>query len=173
MQINYAGKVSKDEFLKALFLQNRQYRVYKWIVGIVLAFFAFSILYLAILGSPELHKILQYAFPGGLIPLAAMTFPWWSPYLQLSAYDQQGNIYRNNIFGLIDENGITINGSNIKGNFPWKAFIKYEISNDFLLLYQGKNNFNIFTKNMFSNQSDWDNFISLIKTKLTVNQNRP
>ena len=172
MQINYAGKVSKDEFLKALFLQNKQYRVYKWVLGIVLAFFALSILYMTIQGAPELDTILQYAFPGGLIPLVAMTFPWWSPYLQLSAYDQPGNIYLSNVFGLIDENRITINGGNVKGDFPWTAFVRYEISNDVLLLYQGKNNFNIFTKNMFSNQSDWEKFVSFIKTKVSVNQKR-
>ncbi len=170
MQINYAGKISKDEFLKALFINNKQYRVYKWTVGIVFALFAFSILYLKIQGAPELDKIMKYVFPGGLFPLVLFSFPWWLPYLQISAYDQKGNIYRNNIFGLIDENKITLNGTDVKAESQWKAFVKYEISGEILLLYKGKNNFNIFTRNMFSGQSDWENFISLIKTKLSVKQ---
>ncbi|PKO14416.1 MAG: hypothetical protein CVU39_14270 [Chloroflexi bacterium HGW-Chloroflexi-10] len=127
MQINYAGKVSKDEFLKALFLQNKQYRVYKWVLGIVLAFFALSILYMTIQGAPELDTILQYAFPGGLIPLVAMTFPWWSPYLQLSAYDQPGNIYLSNVFGLIDENRITINGGQHLSGTKFQTMCSYFI----------------------------------------------
>ena len=171
MQIHYAGKVSKSDFWNALLIHNnRQYRIYKWIVGIVLGMVVFSVLYLAINGSPDVALVAQYAFPGGLIPLVAMTFPWWSPYLQLSTYDQAGSLYRNNIFGLIDENGITINSVDVKINFQWKAVVKYVLSADILLLYQGKNYFSIFTKSMFRNQNDWEGFISLIKTKLLANQ---
>lgn len=172
MQINYGGKVTKDEFLKVLFLHNRKYRIYKWIMGIIITIFVFSLLYLVTQGSYESNQLLRYLFPGVLFPLALLAFPWWTPYLQLLAYDQPGNIYRNPIFGLIDENEISINGSNLKSNFLWKVFINYEISDDILLLYQGKNNFSIFTKKMFSNQDDWSIFVSMIKTKVSVNHNR-
>ena len=171
MQIHYAGKVSKAQFLQALFIHsNKQYRVYKWFIGSLFAMIAFFILYFAIYGSSELADIVKYAFPGGLIPLLAMTFPWWSPYLQLSAYDQKGNIYRNNIFGLIDEKEITINGGDVKVSIQWKVFTRHELSNNMLLLFQGKNCFNIFTRDMFSSESEWEGFISLIKTRLSVNQ---
>ncbi len=171
MQIHYAGKVSKAEFLQALFTHsNKQYRVYKWFIGSVIVMIAFSAVYLMSYGSSELADAVKYALPGGLIPLVAMTFPWWSPYLQVSAYDQKGNIYRNNVFGIINEHEITINGGDMKISIQWKAFTKCELSNNILLLFQGKNCFNIFTRGMFSNQSEWEGFISLIKTKLSANQ---
>jgi hypothetical protein len=171
MQIHYAGKVSKAEFVKAVFTHsNKQYRVHKWVVSIVLGMFAFSTLYLAIQGSPEVAQVFKYAFPGALIPLGAMTFPWWAPYLQLSAYDQKGNIYRNNVFGLIDDAGFTIKSTDVNVSFQWSAFENCILSNDLFMLYQSKNCFNIFTPSMFSNQDEWEKFVSLAKEKVSVNK---
>lgn len=172
MQINYAGKVTKNEFLKALLLIYKKFRVYKWIMGISLAILVLLSIILIIQGSIELKNNLLYYLPGGLFPIIALTFPWWLPYLQLSVYDQPGNIYRNNVFGVITENEITINGSNQKSTFPWQAFTKYKIADDILLLFQGKNCMNIFTKSMFTSQTDWEAFISLIKTNVLNQQHR-
>jgi hypothetical protein len=171
MQIIYAGKVSKDEFLQAIFLHNRKYRVSKWIMGFFLVLLIVSILILIIEGSIETKDLLRYLFPGILFPLIIMTSPWWIPFAQLLSFDQPGNIYRNTVFGQIDENEVLINSSNIKNSFLWSVFIKYQISNDILLLYLGKNNFCIFTKRMFRNQEDWNDFTSLIKVKVPVNRN--
>lgn len=172
MQIHYAGKITKDNFLKALLLHSSQLKRQKWLFGIVLSLFFLAALVLQIQKPAELADILSSLFPSGLIILVFLTFPWWVPYVQSMSYDQKGNIYRNNVFGMIDETEITISGTDIKANFRWDGFINYKVKKDMLLLYRGPNNFNIFITSMFSNQDEWEKFTILVKDKLSSNKKR-
>jgi hypothetical protein len=168
MQINYAGRVSKDDFWRALSLHNmQQYRVYRWIMfggGVLLALWG---IYLTIQDSLESDEAIRYAYFGALILLVAMTLPMWNSFLQWSSYNQKGNLYRNNVFGLIDDTGITINGPDVSMSFRWSAYDNYRDSKDILMLYQGKNHFDLFTPSMFSNQEEWEKFVSFAKGKVS------
>lgn len=170
MQINYAGKISKKEYLKAILLNNQQLRIQKWIFGIALAVIAFSIGSLMIEDFQKYKSILQS--PGILIPLFVLTFPWWMPYLQVTSYNQPGNIYRNNVFGLINDDEITISSGLVKSSSQWNAYTSWRIKDEILLLYQGKNCFNIFTRAMFASQDEWNNFLSLIKSKVSTSKKK-
>jgi hypothetical protein len=176
MPIQYAGKISKDDFLKAIFLNSPQLKLQKWIIGILLSIMAFSFFFLVVspskLFDSNISKLLPSLLPGLVVFLIIVTFPWWIPYLQLSSFDQKGNIYRNNVFGMIDDTGITINSAEIKANFQWNVFVDYKISKDIFMLYQSKNCFNMFKPSMFSNQDEWEKFISFAKDKVSVNKKR-
>jgi hypothetical protein len=175
MEIHYAGKISKNDFLKALLLNNSQLNSRKWMTGTILLFFVFAIIFLQ-LQSPsilaEKAEIFSSLYPGMLIGLVFMTYPWWTPYLQSMSYNQKGNIYRDNVYGLINETQVTINGTNIQAVFQWNGYIDYKVAKDMLLIYQGKNNFNVFTKSMFSNQDEWEKLLSLAKDKVALNKKR-
>jgi hypothetical protein len=166
MQIHFAGKLSKDDYLKGLLLHNQKRRVQKWFIGI---FLSFTILYLVdirVKNPVEFKDFFQYMFPGYLFILIIGTFPWWAPYLQWLSYNQKGNIYRNDVHGIISETGINIQGEGVEVSFQWNRFVDYKISEDVLLLYQGKNCFNMFHRKMFSDHDEWIKFISLVKEKI-------
>ncbi|MGE5124464.1 MAG: YcxB family protein [Acidobacteriaceae bacterium] len=168
MQINYAGQISRNEYLKALKLHYRQLNFLKWASGIFIVLLIFSMIVMLIQEPAQLAIVLRSSLPGGLIFLAIITLPWWIPYTQLTSLKQPGNIYRNKIYGSIDEDGIAINGETVKASAQWRAYVRYRLSDDLVLLYQGKNNLNIFTRSMFSTPGDWDNFISLVKNRFSM-----
>jgi hypothetical protein len=122
--------------------------------------------------NTDLSKLLPSLLPGLVVFLVIVTYPWWIPYLQLSSFDQKGNIYRNNIFGTIDDAGVTINSAEIKADFQWNVFVDYKLSKDLFMLYQSKNCLNLFKPNMFSNQDEWEKFILFAKDKVSVNKKR-
>ena len=166
MSIQYAGKVTKDDYLKSLLLHNQQFKILKWIFGIILFMMILSFVFLFFKGQ-GIGSLLRYYSPVLVFLAAFLTFPWWAPYIQISSYNQPGNIYRNNVFGTIDETGISINGGTVKASFQWSAYIHYKITEEMILLYQGKNSINIFTKSMFTGKEDWERFIVLIKEKIS------
>ncbi len=172
MRFQYAGLVTKNDFLKCLLLNNSQLKFQKWLFGTVFVLLAVAVIILQIRKPAELAEILSPVFPSGLIGLIFMTFPWWTPYVQLTAYGQKGNIYRGNVHGVIDNIEITVNGTDVKASFRWNAYIDYKVSKDILLLYLGKNNFSIFMKNMFSDQTEWENFVAFAKEKVALNKKR-
>jgi 4-amino-4-deoxy-L-arabinose transferase-like glycosyltransferase len=169
MQIHYAGKISKNEFLQAIFLNSPRLKFQRWFFAIVLFFVAFSLVYLWVMspGSVDTEW-----FPGLLIFFIFATFPWWVPYIQLASFDQKTNIYRNNVFGTIDDTGISINSAEIKTSFQWSVFIDYKLSKDLCMLYQSRNCFNLFKPDMFGTREEWDKFVSFAADKISANKKR-
>jgi hypothetical protein len=45
-------------------------------------------------------------------------------------------------------------------------------SKETFLLYQGKNNFRRFMKNMFSDLNEWETFVAFAKEKVSLNKKR-
>jgi hypothetical protein len=171
MQINYAGKISRDDFLQAIFLNSPQLKLQRWVVSILLVIMAFSFFYIWSLSSNSaVVESFPTLFPGFILLAVIGLFPWWVPYLQLSSLNQKGNIYRNNVFGLITDSGITVNNAEVNTSFQWSVFIDYRISKDLVMLYQSKNCFNLFVPSMFSDHVEWEKFVSFAKEKVSVNK---
>ena len=166
MEIQFSGKLSKNDYLKGLLLHNQKRRWLKWVFGIFLSCNALYLVYIGVNNPAEFNDFFEYMFPGYLIILVVLTSPWWSPYPQWLSYNQKGNIYRNNVHGTVNETGINIQGEGVEVSFQWNRFVDYKISEDMLLLYQGKNCFNMFHRNLFSDQEEWIEFISLVKEKI-------
>jgi hypothetical protein len=165
MTIQYAGKVTKEDYLKSLLLHNQQLKILKWVFGVILLIMVLSSMFLLFQGY-GIGSLLRYYYPVVVFLVAFLTFPWWTPYIQVSSYNQPGNTYRNNIFGTIDETGISISSGTVKASFQWSTYIHYRITDEVILLYQGKNRINIFTKSMFPGPEDWDKFVVMIKEKI-------
>lgn len=169
MQIHYAGKITKDDFLQAIFLNSPRLKFQRWFFAIVLFFVAFSLIYLWAAGPAS---IVEGLFPGLAIFFIFGTFPWWMPYIQLTSFDQKTNIYRNSVFGMIDETGISINSTEVKTSFQWSVFIDYKLSKDLFMLYQSRNCFNLFKPSMFGTREEWDKFVSFATNKISANKKR-
>jgi hypothetical protein len=164
MEINYAGKVEKKDFLKILSIHNRHLNLQKWIIGFLLLIMIVSLLYLSITKAMNITRIL----PGLLFMLIFVSFPWWSPYIQMQAFFREGMIYQDNVFGHINDSGISINNKKVKAEFLWNSYISYKIKDNIVLLYQGKANMSIFLKSMFANENDWNQFLITIKGKVPL-----
>jgi hypothetical protein len=166
MPIYYAGKVTKQEYLKSFILHSSRIRQRKW-------FFGFAILVI-IVGAIVMHNqnprmLTDYA-PSLLFGLLFLSYPWWTPYLSLLSYGQKGNFFHSNLHGAISDNTITINGEKLQIELQWTAFIDYKIDKDLVLLYQSPNQFNIFVRSMFSNQDEWEMFASVAREKIALNK---
>ena len=162
--IYYSGSISKKEYSSAIRAHfNQQLKWVKMVFGVIL-----SILVLALIVTfLQYPSILQYFFPGMLFPFIILTFPWWTPLLQASSYDKKGNIYRKPIHGVIDETEIIISGEETMSKFLWNAFSSYKKVDDLILVYQGKNQMNIFSKKLFGTEEEWKQFEDLLKSKLS------
>jgi hypothetical protein len=108
--------------------------------------------------------MIQSLLPGLVFSLVFFTFPWWTPLLQASSYDQKGNIYRLPIAGSIDEDGVSIRGQEVKVDLAWGAYTHYRHAGDFVLLYQNKNCFNIFTRSLFE-AAEWERFLKILEAR--------
>src|SRR5258706_15215780 len=122
MEIQYKGMVTKKDFLSCILLLNPNLKWQRWFFGIVLCAILFSFIYLWAQGSAETLKPILELGPAGLIPVVFLLFPWRLPYLQLTAYNQRTNIYRSEIFGIINDSEITVNNHEIKANLLWSVY---------------------------------------------------
>lgn len=167
MPIAYSGIVSKKEYTAAL--QMHFDRTLKWVkiaFGIILAILIVALVFM-IATQPDISAAL---FPGIIFPVILLSFPWWIPILQAASYNQAGNIYRAPVHGAIDETGISVNNQNIQAKFLWNTFGHSVKKGEIVLLYQGKNSFNIFTKSMFQSPADWEAFLALLQAKNILSQ---
>ncbi len=161
MQATYHGQVTQREYTRALELHYNQLNWAKWACGIILAVLIFS-LAITIVRQPA---VTQALFPGLLFPLVILTSPWWAIALQASAYKQKGNIYHTPISGLINDYEVTVSTASSRSTILWAAYTSYKKKDGIVLLYQGRNSFNIFTKSMFKNEADWSQFVAFLEAR--------
>jgi hypothetical protein len=174
MPIQYSGKISKDDFRKSIFLHNPQLKLQRWLTAVLLAIMLISVGFLMTGNSNSaLANSLPGLLPALLVVMLLGAFPWWLPYVQLAAYDKKENIYRNNVFGTIDDHELSVNSAEIKASFKWDVFVDYKFSSNLLLLYQSKACFNLFKPGMFSSQAEWEQFVALVHEKTTQNKKHP
>ena len=64
MQIQYTGKITKDDFLKGILLHRAHLTGPKWVIGMVWLMLVFSFFYLLIADPSKLSGIFPSALPG-------------------------------------------------------------------------------------------------------------
>lgn len=161
MPIYYRGRISKKEFLEVLKNQSGIMRWLKWPSTVLLAILLLSLV-VTLIRQPEMTGAL---LPGFAFPLIFLSVPWWIPYLQASSFDQPNNIYRSEVTGVIDDNGLTINGQNVHASFQLSAYTRARRVGEMLVLYQGSSCFNVFTPAMFAGEGDWQRFVTLAESR--------
>jgi len=163
MKIKFGGQVSKKEFKQASrIMYSRVLLSTRLFFGIVLIILTVALIYTVISSKLSLREIV---FPA-VFGYALFTFPWWFPFLLSSSYDRDENIYRTPVHGIINENGISIEGRQQKLNPGWEMFNGYHLGENLVLIYQGKNGFNIFTRELFAAETDWAQFKGLLGQKI-------
>ena len=162
MQIPFQGQISQQDYRKALDMHYAHYKWLKWIFGFFIGMILISSI-LMVLRDPSTG---QTYLPPLVVPIIFMSFPWWFVRIQASAHGQKGNLYRSPIKGVVDDNGISIAGPDIKVEVPWKAYTHSKQNDGMTLLYQGKYSFHIFTSGLFRDADDWKHFLDEAKARI-------
>ncbi len=168
MQIKFSGQVTRKEYTRAITAHyHPQFKWTKILSGVVIVFGILSLIFSAIDQRPDRPQTpVQIIVPF----LIFMTFPWWTPFIQSLSYNNKGNIYHSPISGVIADEGITVINQNMKTNFLWSAFTHYIEKDGLIMIYQGKNCFNIFTRSLFTTAEEWDQFRNLLSDKYSNKQ---
>jgi hypothetical protein len=175
MQLNYAGTITKQQYLDSLSLnQAGQFKSYRLFCGLFLALMIISVIVVVVQESPSPEAVMQYA--SGLVFLAVvLTAPWWAVYLQRNGYgrfyDANKKLF-SNLFGVVDDAGFTINTRNTQGQYSWSDITDIKEGRGLLLLCHGKYRSQIFTPEFFSSSEDWEQFVSFSKEKVALNKRR-
>jgi hypothetical protein len=163
MEIIYQGQVTKKEYNRVIEIHYSKMKWIRWLVGAFIVILLISLV-ITIIQQPTIMRSL---FPGFLFPIIILSSPWWVLVIQKNSYNQSNNIYRTPIHGVIDDAGISVSNENTSVKSVWNGYTHFIKKDDILVLYQGKNCFNIFTKNMFSNEQDWNKFLKIIGEKVS------
>lgn len=162
MNIPFQGKLSKTEYKQVLATQMNLPSWLKWFLAGAAMLLIFSAVF-QLIRTPDLATSL---LPALVIPIVLLTFPLWLPEIQAASYNQPGNVFREGLQGTITDSEINIQTSKGHSSTLWSAFTHYKISENYVLLYQNKNCFNIFSYSMFSSAEDWNAFRGEVARRL-------
>jgi hypothetical protein len=161
MIIHYEGRITNAQFRRLIDLHQPWMRWVRW--GMTL--FLVMILLTSINVAIQNPNIVLTALTSLILPAVFLTFPWWYTYIMANAFKQKGSIYHDVISGAIDDNGVTINGEGKKASAQWSAYTHYKRDKDIILLYQGKNVFQVFTRDLFQTEGNWEAFLGMLKER--------
>jgi hypothetical protein len=162
MEIEFGGLVSKKEYQRAFFthFDSIRYQIFKWLGGF-LALLMLSGIFFIIARGINLDTWAFFYF----IPILVLTIPWWQPLLAAASYNNQNNVFRRPIQGVLDENNFNVTTYISTVSINWNGYIGYRHKNDMILLYQTKNCFNILPKTLFHSDEDWNAFLEFLKSR--------
>jgi hypothetical protein len=161
MTINYEGRITNTQFRRLIDIHQPWMRWIRWAMMLFLLMVILTTINIVIqtanIGLPVLTSL--------IVPVVFLTFPWWYVYIMANAFKQKGSIYHDIVSGTIDDNGVTINGEGKKASAQWSAYTHYKRDKEIVLLYQGKNVFQIFTRDLFQTDGNWEAFLGILKER--------
>jgi hypothetical protein len=163
MEIIYQGQVSKKEFSQVIDIHYYKMKWIRLLFGVFMVILLISLVFIL----AQQPTFIRSLFPGYLFPIILLSSPWWLLVIQKNSYNQSNNIYRTPIHGVIDDVGISISNENTNVKSLWNVYTHFIKKDDLVLIYQGKNCFNIYTRSLFRNDEDWSKFLEIIGEKVS------
>ena len=166
MQIDFAGKITRDEFLRASKVIFARYRkAFRWIIGVSLLIL---FLYLApyLIDHKSFSGQLQYMIGPILFLVTILFYYFFQPYLAARRMNHPSNPYKDHVSGYLSEDELVFCYTNSKSNLLWKGFTNFVLKHDVLILYRSNTSVILLTKSMFTSPEDWDNCLALVKSKI-------
>jgi predicted membrane protein len=65
--------------------------------------------------------------------------------------------------GAVTESGVRVETEHSRSEVPWDVFLKRKIGKDIVLLYQSFQLYNMFPREVFTTEADWQAFLGLVK----------
>lgn len=75
---------------------------------------------------------------------------------------QSNTLLQSTIVGEARESGIRMETDPIPSELPWDGFFKRKIGKDIVLLYQSIQVVNVFPRELFATETDWEAFVDLV-----------
>lgn len=79
---------------------------------------------------------------------------------------QSSTLLQAPIVGEVKETGIRVETEHSRSDIPWDAFLKRKIGKDIVLLYQSIQGVNIFPREFFAGEADWQAFVELVRQRV-------
>jgi hypothetical protein len=76
---------------------------------------------------------------------------------------QSSTLLQAPIVGEAKESGIRVETEHTRSEVPWDVFLKRKIGKDIVLLYQSIQLINIFPREFFATETDWQAFVDLVR----------
>lgn len=163
MDITYKGLITKTDFLKAYRIAIKErFGIRRWLFIAIFSMCFFTIL-IVVLASGYVNLDAALLL---LVSFAMAILFIFLPRIWGRNYEKAGNDYRFPIHGSISDEGLTLVTINSEGKTKWDAFTKYAFTEDTLLLFRGKNQFNMLTRDLFLSDVDWDQLLDLVEEKI-------
>ena len=163
MEIPFEGKLSKDT-LKTLFklIKYSPNTISGWIF---IKCFAIAVALLIVFLGTE--KIKFYAFL--LISISLLDI--WS--LFKSKCDVMNDVYDRStkeVKGTVSEQCFKYFAEGIKTEEEWENFHCHKTTDSLVIIYDKKKSYRAFHKPWFQSDSDWNDFLELVKTKTSLKE---
>ena len=172
MPILFQGVVTKKDYRLALQMNIPFFKLMKWMLIFTLLPVSCVLFELikdfVVTGGMERGEFsITELIPFLIVGLGFYTFPWWYLSILTASYSNEGNIYSKPISGQIDDSSITMGNPGLKEvTHQWHAYQKYKQTDRMVLLYTGPRFLQIFTRELFSNDTDWNLFLEQIHIRL-------
>jgi hypothetical protein len=79
---------------------------------------------------------------------------------------QSSVLLRSPIVGEAKEAGVHMESEHSRSEIPWEAFLKRKIGKDMVLLYQSIQLTNVFPREFFASDADWQAFVDLVRRRV-------
>jgi hypothetical protein len=162
MEIHFNGQITQAIYLQAQALHRNAPKIER-MIG--LGFLVLSLVAVVIGFVWGLETFLLF-LPILIAPIALFILGRWVPRWQAISYWRTYKPLQDPISGVANAQGVNLNGTHFRGDFPWNIYTEYKQSPDMVLLYETPDLPHIFPKAFFEQESDWEAFVELVKRKV-------
>ncbi|RME84727.1 MAG: YcxB family protein [Caldilineae bacterium] len=163
-RIEFAGHYDEAIFLTALRCHYRPLRRATWVLLGMVALLDAA----ACLAAESFADALSWLVPS-LIVVAALIYFLYLPRRQARIM-ARSPLARSRISGDADGHRLSMTGETLQAQISWHDFRAYTLAADLVLLYHGKNAFNIIPRRWFGDERAWDEFLSLMQTGIAADK---
>lgn len=171
MTIQFAGTISVQDVRRALSLSGKAsvlitaFRAVLALGGSALL--ASSAIVADAFGLPESgasgwRDLVMFMLSYLVLLFYAVLYPYLMPYLSAKRVWKRLR-FGDELKGTASEDGLAMARADAAVNYKWQIYERARVSDSVVLLYAQKNLWNMFPRNLFASDADWQAFIGLVK----------
>ncbi len=170
MEVQFDGMYAREDVLKAARLHyNPSWGIVYFRVALMGFVVLAYVLYL-FLSGPIIYKDQLGIILPTLIILYVIGLPFLRPY-ELTSKFMKDPEARNPITGQASESGLIWQTILVQSEYKWEIFKRLVSKDDLCMLYQGDSKwFILIPRNFFRNETDWNDFVSLARSRISGEQ---
>ena len=158
--ILYEGEISRARFIQAMRLHSKPGPL-GW--GLRAMLVGFLVYLFVAYGGQLLNPLLLISI---VLVVAVLTMHWWRPYdAARRVYDRE-DAFHQPVSGWVGPDGILIKAATGENLVKWDAYSGFVQDGDLILMYQQNRWFNLFLREFFASDEDWQRFLSTVRNHM-------